>query len=107
MDMFRDSGLMKKMKANGKVGITDRGFRSKFVDESKHFALPGFMDSKPLFNFKTRAWMRQESYNRRLKHFECLSTTFTHGFVKHGIALRAVAVMVQYQMDNGSPIYCV
>ena len=107
MDMFRDSGLMKKMKANGKVCIADRGFRSKFADESKHFALPDFMDSKPLFNFKTRVRMHQESYNRCLKHFECLSTTFTHGFVKHGIALRAVAVMVQYQMDNGSPIYCV
>ena len=107
LDMFRDSGLMKKMKANGKVCIADRGFRSKYAHESKHFAFPDFMDSKQLSNFKSRARMRQETYNRQLKHFECLSTTFTNGFVKHGIALRAVAVMVQYQMDNGSPIYCV
>jgi hypothetical protein len=107
LDMFRDSGLMQKMKENGKVCIADRGFRSKYAEERKHFALPDFMDSKPLSNFKSRARCRHETYNRRLKHFECLSITFTNGFVKHGIALRAVAVMVQYQMDNGSPIYCV
>jgi hypothetical protein len=105
--MFRESGLMQKLEAHGKVCIADRGFRSKLAKERKHFALPDFMDSKQLSNFKSRARCRQESYNRRLKHFECLSITFTNGFVKHGIAMRAVAVMVQYQMDNGSPIYCV
>jgi hypothetical protein len=42
-----------------------------------------------------------------LKHFASLDQTFKNGFVKHGIALRAVAVTVQYQMDNGSPIFCV
>jgi hypothetical protein len=107
MDMCKESGLMAKLKANGKVCIADRGFRSKYENEQKHFALPDLMDSKPLYNFKSRARMRQETYNRRLKHFECLSSTFTNGFVKHGIALRAVAVMVQYQMDNGSPIFAV
>jgi DDE superfamily endonuclease len=107
LDMFRESGLMEKMKANGKVCIADRGFRSKLAEERKVFALPDFMDSKQLSNFKSRARCRQETYNRRLKHFECLSITFTNGFAKHSIALRAVAVMVQYQMDNGSPIYFV
>ena len=29
LDMFRESGLMKKMKDNGKVCIADRGLRSK------------------------------------------------------------------------------
>jgi DDE superfamily endonuclease len=107
LDMFRDSGLMDKMKAQGKICIADRGFRSKHVHERQHFSFPEAMDSKPLNNFKARARCRQETYNRRLKHFQCLSSTFTNGFGKHGIALRAVAVMVQYQMDNGSPIYCV
>jgi hypothetical protein len=95
---------MEKMKAQGKVCIADRGFRSKHVPECKHFAFPDAMDSKPLNNFKSRARCGQETYNRR---FQCLSSTLTNGFVKHSIALRAVAVMVQYQMDNGSPIDCV
>ena len=107
LDMFRESGLMKKMKDNGKVCIADRGFRSKKVNERRLFAYPDYMDSKELGNFKTRARLRQETFNRRLKHFEALLTTFKNGFVKHGIATRAVAVLVQYQMDNGSPLFCV
>ena len=65
LDMFRESGLMEKMKANGKVCIADRGFRSKLAEERKVFALPDFMDSKQLSNFKSRARCRQETYNRR------------------------------------------
>ncbi len=107
IDCFRASGLMQKLKDNGKVCIADRGFRSKIASERKHFAYPEPMDSQQLNNFKSRARCRQETFNRRLKHFECLSATWTHGFEKHGIAMRAVAVLVQYQMDNGSPIYAV
>ena len=107
LDIFRECGLMDKLKSSNKVCIADRGFRSKLVHELEVFAYPDYMDSKELHNFKSRARCRQESYNRRLKHFECLSGTFTNGFEKHGVALRAVAVMVQYQMDNGSPLYSV
>ena len=107
LDMFKESGLMQKMIANGKVCIADRGFWSKLQHERDCFAYPDYMDSKELGNFKTRARLRQETFNRRLKHFEALSGTFANGFVKHGIALRAVAVLVQYQMDNGSPLFSV
>lgn len=107
LDMFIESGLMQKMKANGKLCIADRGFRSKFEHERNVFSYPDYMDSKELNNFKSRVRCRQETYNRRLKHFEALSGTFKNGFDKHGIAVRAVAVIIQYQMDNGSPIYTV
>ena len=107
IDTFRESGLMQKMTDVNKVTIADRGFKSRFAHERKQFAHPDYMDSSELHNFKSRARLRQETHNRRLKHFQCLATTFTNGFEKHGIALRAVAVMVQCQMDNGSPICCV
>jgi hypothetical protein len=108
LEMFVESGLMKKMQANGKVCIADRGFRSKIPREQKCFALPDYMDAgKELYNTKSRGRLRQETWNGRLKHFNALSQTFTHGFEKHGIVLRAVAVLVQYQMVHGSPIYCV
>jgi hypothetical protein len=42
-----------------------------------------------------------------LKHFDALSETWKHGWDKHEDALWAVAGIVQYQMDLGSPIYCV
>lgn len=107
LDIFRESGLMKKLQKNGKVCIADRGFISRKAAEKKHFATPDYMDSTELSNFKSRSRLRQETYNRRLKHFGCLSNTWRFGFAKHGIALRAVAVVVQYQMDNGSPIFAV
>lgn len=107
LTMFKESGLMRKLETSNKICIADRGFRSKRPCERENFGLPDYMDSKELNNFKSRARLRQETYNRRLKHFECLAGTFKNGFLKHGIALRAVAVLVQYQMDNGSPLYCV
>lgn len=106
-DMFKESGLMRKLKKSRKICIADGGFRSTLTEEREMFALPNKMDSKELNNFKSRARLRQETYNRRLKHFDALSETWKLSWEKHGIALRAVAVTVQYQMDNGSPIYCV
>ena len=50
LDMFKESGLMEKMKTNGKLCIADRGFRSKYVHERKQFAYPDLMDSKELGN---------------------------------------------------------
>ena len=55
LEMFIDCGLMDKLKANNKVAIVDRGFRSKKEDERKHHAYPDGMDSKELNNFKARA----------------------------------------------------
>jgi hypothetical protein len=107
LKMMRDSGLMEKLFAGDKIAIVDRGFRSTIAQERKHLSYPDNMDEKNLNNFKSRARLRQETYNRRLKNFEALSNTFRHGFNKHGAVLTAVAVIVQYHMDNGSPLYSV
>ena len=102
VDICRDSGLMQKLKDSGKVCIADRGFKSKYAHEREHMATPDYMDSAELFNFKSRVRLRQETYNRLLTHFAVLSGTWNYGFEKHGDALRAVAVILQYQLDNGS-----
>ena len=107
VEIFRESGLMKLMQDKEKVCIADRGFRSKLVSEQKVFSLPDYMDSEVLHNYKSRARLRHETFNRRLKHFDILSHTFRWSWDKHGRAFRAVAVMVQYQMDNGSPLFSV
>ena len=57
--------------------------------------------------FQIKARLRQEIFFRRLKHFDALSNTFSHKFRRHAIVFEAVLVIVQTQMDNGSPIYCV
>ncbi len=107
LDIFRECGLLKKLQKSQKICIADRGFRSRNPKERETFAYPDYIDSKELHNFKSRARLRHETYNRRLKHLSSLSETWKNGFEKHGIALRAVAVIVQYQMDNGSPIFAV
>jgi hypothetical protein len=55
--------------------------------------------------FKSRARARHESFNGRLKFFDILQNTFRHGEARHKIAFEAVCVIVQYQMDNGSPLF--
>jgi hypothetical protein len=69
-------------------------------------ALPNHRDSKALYSFKSRAQLRQETFNGRLNLFDVLNQTFRHGFDKHSkLAIEAVCVIVQYQMDNGRPIF--
>lgn len=93
-----------------KLCVADRGYHS---DEKKHpgdnnfFSLPNGQDSKLLNNYKSRGRLRHETFNMRLKCFCALSQPFRHGFNKHKFVLEAIAVIVQYQMDNASPIYAV
>jgi hypothetical protein len=87
--------------------LADRGYKTKEPDEGYLFTLPNEFDSKELNNFKSRGRLRHETFNARLKNFKCLSDTFRHGFGKHRFVFEAVVVIVQYQMDNGSPIFSV
>jgi hypothetical protein len=64
------------------------------------------MGSKELEKFKSRAWLRHETFNGRLKCFGSLSPQrFRHGIDKHKFVFEAIVVTVQYQMDNVSPIF--
>jgi hypothetical protein len=51
------------------------------------------------------ARLRQETSNGRLKFFEALQQTFRHHVDKQKLELEAICVIVQYQIDNGSPIF--
>lgn len=82
-------------------GIADRGYQG----ESGVLSLPNSQDVPDLRKFKGRVRSRQESYNGRIKFFECLSGTFRHGIEKHQIVIDAVCVICQYQMENGSPLF--
>ena len=90
----------------GKRAIVDRGYDTSAADE-RMLSQPRATDTPQLHNFKSRARLRHETFNGRLKFFKCLSDTFKHGIDKHKFAFEAVCVIVQYQMDNGSPIFAV
>ena len=106
LTMMRKGELFDKI-AEGKKAIADRGYQTGVPEERAKLSLPSSYDPKELNNFKSRARLRQETFNGRLKKFNILSETFRHGFEKHKFVFDAVIVIVQYQMDNGSPLFAV
>ena len=106
LNIFIDK-TKEKLVQSGKIAIVDKGYRSKIAEENALMSFPDKMDRQELSNFKSRARLRHESFNGRLKAFGCLSKRFSHGFEKHKHALEAVVVIVQYQMELGSPLFAV
>ena len=105
-DVFKDEGAEKNLAATpGKLGIADRGYKMKPEEDSGILCLPGDREPGHLSNFKSRARCRHETLNGRLVNFKILQDKFRHGEDRHKIAFEAVAVIVQYQMDNGAPIF--
>ena len=105
LEMMELSGLKELLIRLQKKAILDRGFFSRDPVERETHCHPSEIDSKELHNFKSRVRLRHETFNRRLAHFEALSNTFRHGTEKHEMAFEAIVVIVQCQMDNGSPIF--
>ena len=109
LDVFRKSTKTKMLAMPGKKIIADSGYRAKegtHPEEIGMFSLPNPLDDVELKRFKSRVRARHESFNGRLKCFRILDDKF-HGvdLEKHGFAFKAVSVIVQYQMDNGSAIF--
>jgi hypothetical protein len=84
-------------------GIGDRGYRG----ESELLTVPSSVDTDEVKEFKGRALARQETFNSRLKCFDCLDERFRHGIEKHALCFRACVVIVQLQMNNGFCIFSV
>ena len=93
-------GLKEKIPAGKKV-IADSAYRkSKDVVTTRNPR-----DDPDVRRLKTRARMRHEGFNGRLKTFKSISGKFRHGLGKHKEVFEAVCVIAQYQMENGSPLY--
>lgn len=85
---------------DGKMVIADGTYKG-----SKKIAIPDCLESKMLKNFKSRARLRHETFNSRLKKFSVMEQTFRHGLEKHRSAFEAVCVICQNNMDGGSKLY--
>ena len=84
----------------GKYGIADGAYEG-----GKKLALPKNADKKELKKFKSRARCRHESVNGRLCKFNIVDHRFRHSMQMQKIAFEAVVVVVQYQLDDGSPLF--
>ena len=104
-EVFKEDGLREKMRSGhgNKMGIADGGYEGQ--EAIGFLCLPNSTNPRGLQQLKSRALCRHESLNGRLVDFGILQQTFRHGMECHKVALEAVAVIVQYQMDNGAPIF--
>jgi DDE superfamily endonuclease len=98
--IFRRAGLQLQIPEGHRI-IGDRGY----AGEPAQISTPNAHDPVELRRFKSRARARHESFNGRLKTFKSLENRFRHGLDKHKIVFEAVCVIVQYQMENGSPLF--
>jgi hypothetical protein len=98
--MYRmEGGLKSKIPANKRL-IGDSGY-PKEPQISRH----NMFDSPMVRIFKKRARARHEAFNGRIKNFSVLDQRFRHGVAKHKACFEAVCVMVQYDMENGHPMF--
>lgn len=98
--VYREHGLKEKVPA-GKKLIADNGYRG----EKDTIATPSIYDDEDLKIFKRRARARQESFNQRIKIFQCLSNRFKHPISKHKTVFESVCVIVQYQIESDNPLF--
>jgi hypothetical protein len=99
--IFKEKGLMALLKAKKKRAIGDGGYRGF----PKLMSTPNSHDSANVKLFKNRARMRHEKYNGKLKTFQCLDRRFRHSKERLQACFEAVAVIVQYMMEMGEPMY--
>lgn len=95
----QDGGLGDKI-PDGKKIIADNGYQGL-----EKVSAPNPYDDAAVKRFKERARARHETVNSRIKNFRCVSETFRHGEEKHQIMFEAVCVIVQYDMENGKPLF--
>lgn len=95
------SGSLLDMIPQGKLLVTDRGYKTGKEDEMRKIAYKRDDDPIELKRFKGRVTCRHETVNSKIKQFECVSQIFRHGEEKHEMAFKAVCVIVQYHLDMG------
>jgi hypothetical protein len=111
--IFRSPGGLKSKMPDGKHATADRGYGGE-----KQLRMPNTFDTELAKNFKKRAQARHETFNARIKSFKILNSRFRHshnGRKRDGVTVHdnhkavfeAVCVLLQYDMDNGHPLFAV
>jgi hypothetical protein len=101
----RPNGLKEKMETNhpGKRILADRGYSG----EPALCAMRNRFDTVEVRDFKRRGRARHESFNGRIKWFRVLSEVFPVNIRKHKPVFEACCVLMQYEMENGKPLFTI
>lgn len=84
----------------GKKVLADSGLKGSAKASTRKAS-----NSHEMKHFRARAQGRQETLFKRFKDFGILRQRFRHGLDLHRMVLDAVAVIVQYDMENGHPLF--
>ena len=101
--IFCDHGLKEKL-LPGEVVIADRGYQTSRQDK-QFISVPNIYDTKETAKFKSQVRLQHEGFNGRLKKYALMEVVWKHRMEKHGWAFGAIAVMVQYHLENGLPLF--
>jgi hypothetical protein len=103
----KPNGLKSKI-PDGRKGIGDEGYKG---DPDKVATRNAAFDDPEVRRFKKRTLARHETFNSRLKAFGILNQAFRSTgpsrLDKHKAAFEACCVIVQYEMDNGHPLFAI
>ena len=62
-------------------------------------------DDKQVRKFKQRVHARHENFNAQIKVFNALTVPFHHGIDKHAVVFDCVCILIQYEMEQGHPLF--
>jgi hypothetical protein len=99
--IFRKEGGLMSQIPEGKKVIADEGY----VGEDQIISTRNPFDTPATKTLKKRAKARHETFNGRLKSFKILDERFRHGVPKHKAVFEACCVLVQYELQNGHPLF--
>jgi hypothetical protein len=83
----------------------------RFVGDSGHRGEPKKVsitrpgDSVEMKRFKARVKSRHETFNGRIKSFLVLAMPFRHDISQHQQCFESVCIAVQYDIENGHPLF--
>jgi hypothetical protein len=98
----KPDGLKSKIPA-GKRVIGDEGYKGELQISTRNA-----QDTRAVKNLMNRAKARQETFSKRInKIFKILDERFRHSVTKHKAVFEAVCVLVQYEMENGHPLFTI
>jgi hypothetical protein len=110
--IFRHKLKDKILESQGRSGVQHRAIGDKgYRGEREIVSVPSSHDKAEVRTFKSRALARHETFNARMKNFDCLEDRFRHtghprrkevsgAEVKHQWCFNAVLVICQLQLEK-------
>lgn len=102
-EIFREEGLLAELRKTKKKAIADGGYYAE--DLFDVVSTPNNVDEPIVRKFKRRALRRHERFNGMMKEFDCLDERFRHNPARFADCFEAVAVICQYRLEHGSPLF--